>query len=72
MMLVLDKGAEAGAMVIDGLPQALGAAAVLQRLPPVPNALRNHIHAAFARDGTVWLEFDHRSFFRSVAEQIVT
>jgi chemotaxis signal transduction protein len=72
MMLVLDKGVEAGAIVIDGLPQALSAIPRLQRLPPVPSALRNHTHEAFAKDGTVWLEFDHWSFFRSVAKQFAT
>jgi twitching motility protein PilI len=72
MLLVLDKGVKAGAIIIDGLPQALSAAPKLQRLPPLPSALRNHSHEAFAKNGTVWLEFDHRSFFRSVAEQIAT
>jgi twitching motility protein PilI len=68
-ILMLDKDADAVAVLIEGFPEAVIGAHPLHRLPPIPKVLESHVHAAFAKDDTVWLEVDHRRFFKSLADQ---
>ena len=69
-LLILDQGEGAVGLFIDGLPQPASARQALPRLPPLPAALRPHIAAGYAQDDQIWLEFDHRSFFRTLGGQV--
>jgi twitching motility protein PilI len=68
-ILMLDKDEDAVAIVIEGFPETFGKARKLERLPPLPAVMENHIQGAYVKDDKVWLEFDHKKFFKSIAEQ---
>ncbi|MDG4553054.1 MAG: chemotaxis protein CheW [Candidatus Competibacter sp.] len=68
-LLILDQGAGAVGLFIDGLPQPASTRHALPRLPPLPAVLRLHIAGGYMQDDRTWLEFDHRSFFQSLGEQ---
>ena len=67
-ILVLDKGEDAVALLIDQLPTALPRLSPLQQLPSLPTALRGAVTAGYAAGDDIWLEFDHQSFFGGLAE----
>jgi twitching motility protein PilI len=69
-ILILDKGEQAVGIIVDDLPQALDANQKLSRLPPLPPVLRACVSRAYSDGGAVWLEFNHQSFFLSLASQI--
>jgi twitching motility protein PilI len=72
MLLVLDKGSAMVGILINGLPQTVCLARKLRNMPPLPAALKGYVQEAYARDKVLWLEFDHHSFFQSLANQIAT
>ncbi|MFN2304627.1 MAG: hypothetical protein ACK2TV_12935, partial [Anaerolineales bacterium] len=59
-------------IIIDDLPRALDVSQKLPRLPPLPSVLRACVSEAYSDDSVVWLEFNHQSFFFSLATQIAT
>lgn len=69
-LLVLDRGEGAVGLFIDGLPQPASALQALPRLPPLPAALRTYIAKAYTQNDALWLEFDHRDFFKMLGEQV--
>lgn len=69
-VLILDDADAAVGILIDGLPHNPDLSRRLQRLPPLPPLLRDHAAAAYVKDGTVWLEFNHRGFFQTLAARI--
>jgi len=69
-LLVLDRGEMAVGLFGDGLPRPVATTRPMDRLPPLPSVLRPHISQAFTFEGFVWLAFDHRSFFQSLATRI--
>ena len=66
MVLVFGQGERAVGVVSEGYPSALFTLLPLSNLPPLPAALRSHVSAGYVQDGTVWLEFDHGTFFEEV------
>ena len=70
IILILDQGDRTVGIEIDGLPQAPDLTKGLQRLPPLPTVLRDFATAAYVEDGLVWLEFDHRGFFETLATRL--
>lgn len=65
--LTLGAGDEALAFTIDALPASL----LVREASPVqpgvaPERLRAHTGAAYCIDGELWLQFDHRKFFRAL------
>ena len=62
-VLVFGQGEQAVGVLIDGYPRALSALSPLPDLPLLPDALQAHVLAGYMQDRTVWLEFDHSSFF---------
>jgi chemotaxis signal transduction protein len=66
-ILVLGKGADAVGVLIDGFPVALQKLSLLRTLPQLPAALERHVSAGYATGDSVWLDFDHGSFFASWA-----
>ncbi len=72
MVLMLGKGEDAVAIMIDGLPQAQDLSRQLKQLPPMPKMLKGHVSNAYTRDGVIWLDFNHRSFLTALSAQAVT
>ena len=70
VVIVLDRGDHAAAVLVDGRPQALTALSALSQLPPLPEALGNHVSSAFVTQGATWLELDHRAFFASLSQRM--
>jgi len=71
-VLILDQGSDAVGIPIDSLPQPVGMNRALRHRPPLPEVLEAHVPTAYATGKTIWLEFDHRSFFTAVGAQIVS
>lgn len=71
-VLILDQDSEAVGIPIDSLPQPVSIHRALRHRPPLPEVLEAHVPTAYATDKTIWLEFDHRSFFIAVGAQIVS
>lgn len=69
-ILVLDKGTQAAAILIDTLPLTLRALRNLSEMPPVPADLSAHAAVAYLQDDDVWVDLDHRSLFQSLAARI--
>jgi twitching motility protein PilI len=63
LVLVFGQGEQAAGIIVEGYPQAFKSLRLLPDLPPLPDALQDHVSAGYDQDGTVWLEFNHRSFF---------
>jgi chemotaxis signal transduction protein len=63
LALVFGEGEEAVGVVIESFPAVLPSLRPSPDLPPLPDALQNHVSAGYLQDGMVWLEFDHGSFF---------
>ena len=72
VVIVLDRGEHAAAVLVDGQPQGLTALGALLQLPPLPQALSNHVCGGFVAQGTTWLELDHREFFASLRQRMAT
>lgn len=66
MVLVFGQGKDAVGVIIEGSPIALAGLHPLPNSPPLPDALQNHVPGGYLQDETVWLEFDHNSFFDEI------
>jgi twitching motility protein PilI len=71
VVIVLDRGEHAVAVVVAGQPRALTGLSALSQLPPLPEALRNHVTSGFAAQGSTWLELDHRAFFAGLRQHML-
>lgn len=69
-LLILDEGEGAVGLFIDNLPQLALTRQALSRLPPLPATLRAHVAKGYRQNDQVWLEFDHRGFFRTLGGQV--
>jgi len=63
---IFGQNDEAVAIIIDDYPIALNSLRPLPTVPPLPDMLKNHVPAAFVEGDTVWLEFEHNSFFDDI------
>jgi twitching motility protein PilI len=70
VVIVLDRGEHAAAVLIDGQPRALTGLNALSQLPPLPEALANHVSVGLVAQGSTWLELDHREFFASLRQRM--
>jgi twitching motility protein PilI len=70
VVIVLDRGEHAAAVLVDGQPRALTGLSALSQLPPLPVALDNHVSMGFVAQGTTWLELEHREFFASLRQRM--
>jgi twitching motility protein PilI len=64
-VLVLNSGAEAVGVFIDGLPVTLDIGQTLPQSPPLPAILREHSQAVYLQGQDIWVEFDFDRFFRA-------
>lgn len=67
LVLILDKGENAVAMLIDAFPQPLSQLAAITHLPALPARLQGPVSKAYSKDEQLWLEFDHEFFFDSLS-----
>ena len=71
-VLLLDQGSDTVALSIDGLPQSVVLDHKLRDMPPLPEVLEAHIPAAYAKENTIWLDFDHQSFFTQLGKHVMS
>jgi hypothetical protein len=69
MILVLDKGADALGLMIDGFPLALRGLRPAHATVPLPPRLAPFAHGLSTNDAGIWVEFDHKGLFRALADQ---
>ena len=69
-LLVLNAGAGAVGVLIDGLPLTLDIGQRVPQTPPLPAILREHNHAVYVREQDIWVDFDFDGFFRAAGNRI--
>jgi len=69
-LLVLNAGAEAVGVFIDGLPVTVDTSKRLPQAPPLPAILRDHSQAVYVRGHEIWVEFDFEGLFQAVGRRI--
>lgn len=67
LVLVLDQGDKAAGLLIDDFPKPLFDMSYLPGLPQLPEELQAHVRGGYMKDDSIWLEFDHESFFENLA-----
>jgi twitching motility protein PilI len=67
LVLVLDQGEKAAGLLIDDFPKPLSDMSSFPGLPPLPEDLQAHVRGGYMKGDSVWLEFDHESFFENLA-----
>ncbi len=72
MLLILGQGDAAGAIVIEDLPIhiTLTPQDKLETPPPLPMAIKPFAVQAYEKNNEVWFNFDHISFFESLATKV--
>ena len=72
MLLILGQGEFAGAIVIDELPTHLTFTdkEKLTNEPPLPAIIKSYALSGYEKEGMVWFNFDHLSFFKSLSTQL--
>jgi twitching motility protein PilI len=66
LVLVLDQGDKAAGLLIDDFPIPLLDMGSLPGLPQLPVELQDHVRGGYMKGNSVWLEFDHESFFENL------
>ncbi len=66
-VLVFDQGDKAVGLLIDDFPKPLFDMSSLPSLPQLPEELQAHVRGGYVKDDSVWLEFDHETFFEELA-----
>lgn len=69
-LLILDQGESAVGCCIDHWPETVMPHRPLDRPPPLPVGLAAYVNTAYHHENQVWLEFDHRGFFHSLAGRL--
>jgi len=72
MLLILGEGESAGAIIIYDYPRhvTLTGEDKLETLPPLPDILSPFATAGYEKEGQLWFNFDHLSFFQAIAPKI--
>jgi twitching motility protein PilI len=68
--LIFDRGEHAVGILVSEHPVSLTRLEPLVQPPPLPAAVRDFVATAFHHGHSVWLEFDHRRFFESIAQHM--
>lgn len=66
-LLLLGEGEDMVSFFVENLPQPVNTAHKLVHPPPLPAALRGYTTDVYSSDKIIWVEFDHRGFFQSLA-----
>jgi twitching motility protein PilI len=72
-LLVLDKGADAVAILINRLPEvcAVESWQPLNDMSAIMPGLEKFIKEAYRNDDMIWSSFDHRAYFTSIKNDVV-
>lgn len=70
LVLVFDQGDKAVGIMIEDFPRPLSELNPLPNLPQLPTALSGHVRMGYVKDASIWLEFDHRSFFEEINRHV--
>jgi len=65
-VMVFDQGDKAVGIMIDDFPKPLAGLNPSPNLPQLPSVLNGHVRTGYIKDGMIWLEFDHASFFEEI------
>jgi twitching motility protein PilI len=68
--VIFDRGDQAVGILVSEHPKTLERLESFSQLPPLPAALRDFVSNAFRTGPSIWLEFDHRRFFESIAKRM--
>ena len=68
--LIFDRGEYAVGILVAEHPVSLTRLQPLAQPPPLPSAVRDFVATALHHGQSVWLEFDHRRFFDSIAQHM--
>ena len=66
LVQVFDQGDKAVGMLIDDFPKPLFDLKSFPGLPQLPEELQAHVRGGYIKDDSVWLEFDHETFFEAL------
>ena len=70
LVLIFDQGDKAAGVVIEDFPTPLSALCPLPNMPQLPTALNAHVSSGYVKDHTIWLEFNHATFFDELVRVI--
>ena len=70
LVLIFDQGDKAVGVVIEDFPVPLSALSPLPNMPQLPTALNGHVRSGYVKDHTIWLEFNHATFFDELVREI--
>lgn len=68
-LLILDQREQALALAIEQQPETVSQLKLLSGQHALPENLLPHVSQIWLGNKQVWLEFEHRSFFRSLSQQ---
>ncbi len=66
-LLLLGTGEDMVGFFVENLPRPVDVNHKLNHPPPLPDVLRGYISDIYSFDKIVWMQFDHRGFFQSLA-----
>lgn len=71
-LLIIDKGPETVGILIDSMPQPcdMRGWTVLSHIPKLPAGLSEVITNAYSIDEMIWLDFNHKEFFKNVMDSV--
>lgn len=72
IILILDKGEYAVGILVREYPCAIDGLRPLFPLPAMPRLIKGYCLKAYKAQGSIWMEFNHRSFFSSLSAKIPT
>jgi twitching motility protein PilI len=68
--LIFDRGEHAVGVLVTQNPVSLTRLEPLSQPPPLPAVIRDFVANALHQGEAIWLEFDHRRFFESIAQRM--
>lgn len=74
LMLVLEQGEKAVALLVDSLPRPFreSDAHRLNHVPKIPDRVGAHVQQALLQDDIVWLDFDHTGMVSSLRQEFAS
>lgn len=71
-LLIIDKGSDSIGILVEELPQALDVIdwKASTHKPNLTSNISNYINSTFLVDSVIWIDFDHRAFFKSIRDAV--
>ena len=70
LVLVFGQGDKAVGLLIDDFPKPLFDMRPFPGVPQLPEELQAHVRNGYMKDDSVWLEFDHETFFEELVHSM--